>query len=143
MKNTKAIFLIILGSFLMATGFAYAEQETAFETLKRIAGDSAPVAERENAADIRRTPLAAGQTKGVALAVKAAAVPPASAAAPAPEEKKPSVGEKVKEFVGDNFGQIVSAIAIGFLCALTFGGAGIGLLAGVAAFGLSYGMAKL
>ena len=136
MKNTKAVFLIILGSFILATGFAYAEQ-TAFEQLKAMAADDTAAVKAMTAADVPNKSAPAGTTKGVDLK---AAIPPASGAVKAatPEKKEPTMGEKVKKFVGDNFSQIFSAIIIGLLAFLVIGTGGAALAVGAAAFGFFY-----
>ena len=135
MKNTKAVFLIILGSFILATGFAYAEQ-TALEQLKAMAADDTAAVQKMQAAGVTNKSAPAGTTKGVDLK---AAIPPASGAVAAtPEKKEPTMGEKVKKFVGDNFSQIFSAIIVGLLAFLMIGTGGAALAVGAAAFGFFY-----
>lgn len=97
MKNTKAIFLIILGAFLMATGFAFAGP--AYDQLR-----NGPFG---TTASVELTPVtipAENLNKALPTSVEVKkpeqkAIPEVKAAAPA-EEPKPSFGEKVQEFFG-------------------------------------------
>jgi len=137
MKNTKAVFLIILGSFILATGFAYAGE--ALDQLKAAAGNDTAAVQAMQAAGVSNTSaLTTGKTKGIDLkaAIPAASAPAAAAATP--EKKEPTMGEKVKKFVGDNFSQIFSAIIIGLLAFLMIGTGGAALAVGAAAFGFFY-----
>jgi len=131
MKNTKAILLIVLGSFIIATGFAFAETSRS------------PIAQLNEAAGNLATPVPSNPSAGtsrdvVTTAPAPAVVPPAvpapTAVAAAPAEKKLTAGEKVKKFIGDNFSQIVTATAIGLIAFLVVGTGGAGLLIGLAAF---------
>ncbi len=131
MKNTKAILLIVLGSFIIATGFAFAENvaygqlEDANKTI------TLPV----------MSPPSQNITKEVAVTRAAAPITVVAPAVPAPtkvEEAKPAPSflETAKKFFGDNKDQIVSAAAIGLLAFLIIGTGGAGLLVGLLAFGL-------
>ncbi len=118
MKNTKAIFLIILGSFILATGFAFAndalDQARNPNLFNDKRGGSVGVNVRaELSAPIVSQPLAVNQE--------------------APAEK-PSPLKKAKEFVGNNFNQIMGAAVIGFLGFLVIGTGGAGLAVGLGAF---------
>lgn len=85
MKTTKAFFLILLGSFLLATGFAFAENVALGQLQKGFHDDrSASV-----------TPTL-GINKSAA-SLKATAPP-----APAPAPAKPGVWETAKKFLTDN-----------------------------------------
>lgn len=84
MKNTKALFLIILGSFLLATGFAFAN-------------DSLNSLKSNPFGDGRASSLSPDGKSLGSLDLKAAA--PAPAPTPAP---KPSIGKTIKEFLSDN-----------------------------------------
>ncbi|OGR52699.1 MAG: hypothetical protein A2049_13060 [Elusimicrobia bacterium GWA2_62_23] len=105
MKNTKAVFFIILGSFIIATGFAFAvESETYNDLVKNGAwgtrsgteqlvnaaptgasSNSAPVSDPTPATQVQPPPPAPGA--------------PAAAPAAKPEEK-PTFGENMKKFLG-------------------------------------------
>ena len=124
MKNTKAIFLIVVGAFIMATGFAFAEGGgVAYEQLvKEYKGIELP-------APVMPAP---GANKEAALAVTPAT--PATAATTVAVEKAPTIGETVKKYVGANFSQIVAAAAIGLIAFLVIGTGGGGLLIGLLAF---------
>lgn len=113
MKNLKAAIMIILGSFFIATGFAFAG-DTAMGQLKNGAFDS----------------RSAGDPAG---SLKAAAAPEASKAAQVQEEKKPSAGEKVKKFLSDAKPYIVAGALGAFIAFALIGPAAIlpGILIGV------------
>lgn len=118
MKNTKAFFLIILGSFIIATGFAFAE--TAYEQL----------VDSNRAAAIGQLPVSGGGATAPAASGPAATTSPAPAAAaavvptppaPTPAPAKPGLGETIKKFWVDNSRNILLG--------------GIGAYAGFALFG--------
>ncbi len=137
MKNTKAIFLIIIGAFILATGFAFAEN-VAYEQLKEQASGieiPAPI----TAGATRESILAETPTR--AAAVTAVPTPPAAPAAVV--AKTPTLGEQVKKFLGDNFSSIFSAVVIGLLAFLVIGTGGAALLAGVGAFAFFTLLGKL
>jgi len=139
MKNTKAVFLIILGSFLLATGFAYAEDKPAMQSLKEWAGDTTPVQVLNAAGVGAATTKNAGTTKGIDLAVKASTGPVVPAVtAPAPATPEPTFAEKFKKFWDKENGSsmVISGAVIGLLGFLAMGP--VGLLLGVAAFGFFY-----
>ncbi len=127
MKNTKAIFLILLGTFLIATGFAYAG-DSALDQLKAISTDTSAV-QREKAA-----------APGEPLKMTEKIAPPAPVAVPAPipvppaPEKKPTAGEQIKEFLGDHKADLLIGgvgAYLGFALIGTVAGAltgGLGLL---------------
>lgn len=137
MKNTKAILLIVLGSFIIATGFAFAENvaygqlEEYSKSITIPAPDLTPSTNKE--AILNGSPV----TRDAAPAAAAApAVPAPTAAAAAPAKPAPTFLETAKKYVGDNMSQIVSAAAIGFIAMLVIGTGGAGLLVGLLAFGL-------
>lgn len=130
MKNTKAILLIVLGSFIIATGFAFAEApKPAIEQLKELQIEMPVIsAPSKNITKETATPVQPA-------AQPAAPVVPAPTVAPAPEVKPaPTLGETVKKFVGDNFSQIVTAGVIGALAFMVIGTGGAGLVVGLLAF---------
>ena len=138
MKNTKAVFLIILGSFLLAMGFAYAKEDgPAMQKLLEIAGDNTPAVDTLRAAGVQNT---AGLTRGAAgvnltantRAAAAAAVPKATAPA---KVDKPKPMEAAKKWIGKNFDEIVASAAVGFIAFLIIGTGIGGLLVGLAFFG--------
>ncbi len=135
MKNTKAVFLIILGSFLLATGFAYAKEDgPALAELKNWAGSSQPYVALDAAGVANKAPLTKSGIKGVDLVAKSSATVPA-VTAPAKEEKKPTLMESAKKWTKENFSLLVSSAAIGFLGFLILGTGIGGLLVGLAFFG--------
>lgn len=108
MKNTKAIFLIVLGAFIMATGFAFAVES---ETYNKLAangnpfGDSratditpvnitAPALTKADKAIPAPTGVNTSATKSNNATVVKETTPP-----PAP---KPTVGETIKKFLGEH-----------------------------------------
>ncbi|HAN04563.1 MAG TPA: hypothetical protein DCW72_08230 [Elusimicrobia bacterium] len=126
MKNTKAIFFIVLGAFLMATGFAFAAPSSTFDSAR--SGGLSFDGSRNS-----------GSVSVIAPLPAPSAVPAASQ--PTKPEDKPMA--KTKKFVGDNFSKIVSAAAIGVLAFLVIGTGGAALAVGAAAFGFFFMMAKL
>lgn len=137
MKNTKAILLIVLGSFIIATGFAFAENVAYGQLEEYSKSITIPAPEltagTNKEAILKETPA----TRDAAPAVAAAPAVPAPTAAPAaPAKPAPTFMESMKKYVGDNQGQIVSAAAIGLIAFLVIGTGGAGLLVGLLAFGL-------
>lgn len=134
MKNTKAFFLIILGSFIIATGFAFAE--TAYEQLEKGFGDRAsaigqlPVSAGSVAP---ATPAPAATTPAPAPAAAVAPTPPAPTPAPA----KPGLGETIKKFWVDNARNILLGGIGAYLGFALFGP--VGLVLGALCF-LGLGM---
>lgn len=108
MKNTKAIFLIVLGSFIMATGFAFAAESETFNKLMNNNpfndGRSASVLPASKAVlDVSgQTNVPAASAPAAAVTAPAAPAPAAAAPAVAPAEKKPTVGETIKSFLGEH-----------------------------------------
>ncbi|PKM96550.1 MAG: hypothetical protein CVU79_12890 [Elusimicrobia bacterium HGW-Elusimicrobia-3] len=133
MKNTKAVFFIVLGAFLMATGFAFAAPSATFN--KALSGQSSFDGNRNslNLTVGTRGSSMKSATSGPSLGAKSDPTP----------EKVPTAGEKIKKFVGANSKKIISAAAIGFLGFLMFGTAGVGLAIGAAAFGFFFLLAAL
>lgn len=146
MKNTKAVFFIILGSFLLATGFAYAGE--ALDQLKAAASDDTAAVQTLQAAGVtNNAALTPGKAKGIDLAAQVRSggvvAPAVSSAVPASEKDKKSTGETVKKWIGKNFSQIIAAVAIGFLAFMVLGTGGAALAVGAAAFGLFYAIKNL
>jgi len=139
MKNTKAILLIILGSFLVATGFAYAGE--ALDQLKAMQNDTAPVL----ALQASQLPVKTGTTKDVNLTASGGAIAPAIYTPTPPPAAKPAptMMETAKKWIGDNFSSIVSALVIGLIAFMVLGTGGAALAVGAAAFGAFYMMGKL
>lgn len=129
MKNIKAILLILLGSFVIATGFAFAEN-VSYGQLQ----DAAKTITLPNPVI-----TAPGTTKEAVVAqaavTKAAAPTPPAVTPPSPAKPAPTFMESAKKYVGDNMSQIVSAAAIGFLAFLVLGTGPLGLIVGLLAFG--------
>lgn len=133
MKNTKAFFLIVLGSFIIATGFAFAE--TAYEQLEKGFGDRSAIGQ---------LPVSAGPAAPAATAP--AATTPAPAATPAvvptppaptPAPAKPGLGETIKKFWVDNARNILLGGIGAYLGFALFGP--VGIIVGAIAF-LALGM---
>lgn len=82
MKNTKAIFLILLGTFLLATGFSFAGS---YDQLK-----SNPFGDGKSAS------ISPDNRSAGSVSMKAAVTPPPA------EVKKPGLGETIKKFWVDN-----------------------------------------
>ncbi|MDD2804151.1 MAG: hypothetical protein PHV33_01235 [Elusimicrobiales bacterium] len=145
MKNTKAIFFIILGAFIMATGFAFAKDQPAYETLMNGPFGTPVAADPLNKAILDTSGAAPVPAASAPAAAGAAAVVPpvpaptaATTATPPKDEKKPTFTEKVGEFFGkyrrDIFRTGISAF-IGF--ALIGGPAGL-LIGAVVGFAFFY-----
>ena len=83
MKNTKAIFLILLGTFLLATGFAVAG------SLDQLSGNPF--------GDGRAASISPAGSSAGTVSMKATVTPP-----PPAEVKKPGLGETIKNFWVDN-----------------------------------------
>lgn len=102
MKNTKAIFLIVLGSFIMATGFAFAGE--AYDQLKNnpFGGSAVEISPVTVPAPTlnKNAPAVPAPTAVTPAPAPAAAAPAPAAVAPA--EKKPTVGETIKSFLGEH-----------------------------------------
>jgi hypothetical protein len=142
MKNTKAIFFIVLGAFLIATGFAFAGES---DTYTKVANDGgvkawntvnpeAPAVKFDGAT----TDKSAGTKKSFLLKAAAASpsVPAVKAAAtpPAPE---PTAKEKMDKFLKDNMPAITLS-AVGAFCGFALFGP-IGILMGAAfMFAINY-----
>ena len=99
-RSTKAIFLIVLGSFLMATGFAFARENVALDQaglwLDKSALNDAVVASGGSPA-----PAPAVTTAAPAVS-PAVAVPTPPAVTTPPPAPKPTLGESVKSFLGEH-----------------------------------------
>ena len=119
MKNTKAILFIILGSFLLATGFAFAGTSQTFENAKN--GVNFDGGTRSG--DVTKVPSITAPTISEPMAANAEAAP-----------EKPSLLKKAKDFVGNNYNQIMAGAVIGFLGFLVLGTGGAGLAVGLGAF---------
>ncbi|MDP2866208.1 MAG: hypothetical protein Q8O90_08190 [Elusimicrobiota bacterium] len=108
MKNTKALFLIILGTFLLATGFAFAN-----DTYNKLASGN-PFGDARSAS--------VNPSLGIAKGLGAPAYTVASTAPAKP------AGETVKKFIGDNARNMLLG-GIGAYIGFALGGP-IGLLIG-------------
>ena len=126
MKNTKAVFLIILGSFLLATGFAFAGTSSLYETSR-------------GGVNFDGTTRNSGTVPVVAPQPAPSAVPGVAA----PTKPEDTMMGKTKKFVKDNFSQIMGAVIIGFLAFLVVGTGGAALAAGAGAFGFFYMLKNL
>ena len=128
MKHTKAIFLIVLGCFLMATGFAFAVESNLYNSTK--GGDPF--------ADGRSATVMPGVTKSAGLPMlKAATPPPAATAAPA-ADPKPTVGETIKKFLKDNKETMVMVGVGAYLGAALIGGVMGAMTGGLFFFALAF-----
>lgn len=150
MKNTKAVFFIILGAFLMGTGFAFAapEDSKTFDMLNNGFDFDTP---RAGDIAVNKTPVVPGLPAITKSApVKAAAAPAVkptddfsvtikadNTPAKADEKKPPTTKEKVNKFLKGNM-ERMAACAIGAYVGFLLLGP-IGLLFGaVAMFGFDY-----
>ncbi|OGR80741.1 MAG: hypothetical protein A2X32_09365 [Elusimicrobia bacterium GWC2_64_44] len=136
MKNTKAIFFIILGAFIMATGFAFAKDQPAYDSLR-----NGPFG-ASSAVELTPVSLPAGDlNKALPMTEvkkpEQKAVPEVAPAAKV-EEPKPTFTEKVGEFFGkyrrDIFRTGIGAF-IGFALIGTIAGA---LTGGLLCFAFFY-----
>jgi len=125
MKNTKAIFLIVLGSFVIATGYAFAE-EKAIETLlggrffgQVIDTDTSVVTPGPNARPAGNAPTTVAATPTAPIAQAVPAVP-----APKPTPA-PTAGEQAKKFVKKYMGAMVMTGVGAYLGMALMGPAGI------------------
>jgi hypothetical protein len=108
MKNTKAVFFIILGSFIIATGFAFARENVAFSQLEELnKSGSATFDGISGAGNVPNPPGVSAAPAGAPVTAPATTVAPtppapgAPAVAPAPKpEEKPTFGENMKKFLG-------------------------------------------
>ncbi|MBI4350541.1 MAG: hypothetical protein HY550_03795 [Elusimicrobia bacterium] len=107
MKNNKAVFLIILGAFLLVTGFAFAGS---YDQLK-----SNPFGDGKSAS------FSPANTNSGGLTLKAATPAPAPTPAPA----KPTVGETIKKFLTDNARNIMIGGIGAYLGFVLLGPAGL------------------
>lgn len=134
MKNTKAFFLIIIGSFIIATGFAFAE--TAYEQLEKGFGDRSASGQLPVSAGGATAPAASGPAATSPAPAAAPAVAPAPPA-PTPAPAKPGLGETIKKFWVDNARNILLGGIGAYLGFALFGP--VGILVGAIAF-LALGM---
>lgn len=108
MKNTKAVFFIILGSFIIATGFAFARENFALSQLEEMnKSGSATFDGIPGAGNVPNPPGVSAAPAGAPVTTPATTVAPtppapgAPAAAPAVKpEEKPTFGENMKKFLG-------------------------------------------
>lgn len=138
MKNTKAIFFIILGAFIMATGFAYAGE--AYDQLqkgpfgKSALGDLTVVGTPPSA----NPPVSPNWTLTAPVPKPATPTPPAVVISSKPAEPKPTLGEKAGEFFG-KYRRDIFRTGISAYLGLALIGGPIGLLIGaVAGFAFFY-----
>ena len=152
MKNTKAIFLIILGAFLMATGFAFAEP--ALDQLRNgpfggsAAADLTPVTlpagelnkalpteTRAAKPEVKAVPTPeSGPVLGLNAGSMAAEAAKAEAKAKADAPKPPTLTQKIQKFIGDNRSVIWGTLIFAFLGAALFANPLAGALVGFALF---------
>lgn len=104
MKNIKALFVLTLGSFLLATGFAFAE--TAYEQLEMGFGGNRAAEVSPVNKDILDTsgaaPVPAASAPAATTQAPAATVAPAPPAPTPTPAKPPTLGETIKKFIGAN-----------------------------------------
>jgi len=136
MKNTKAIFLIVLGSFLLATGFAFAVNipldQAGHPSLWRADGRSSVVLPNLTLDIVASTNTAATTPPP---AVTTPPVPPAPVVVPAePVKPPPTLGEKISGFISDNKKIIITSGIAAFLGFLVVGTGGAALVVGLLAF---------
>ena len=104
MKNTKAFFLILLGSFILATGFTFAN-----DSLNSLKGD----------------PFGDSRSDSVNLGIaKGAAAPAYTIASTTPAPSKP-IGATIKKFWTDNSRDIALGAIGAFAGFALFGPVGI------------------
>lgn len=136
MKNTKAIFLIIFGAFIMATGFAFASDPysgDAYNTLKNgpfaksALGDlgvsASPGIKPPAGPDITFTPTAKPQT-----------TTPPEVRVSSDTPKPPTLGESISKFVGKNRSVIFGTAIAAYLGMALFAAPLLGALIGFALF---------
>ncbi len=137
MKNLKAIILIVLGSFILATGFAFAGN-VSFDQ----AGD--PTLWKGTDGGPQTLPVlnivTSTATAPAAATTTVAPTPPATVPAvttppPAPPAPTPSIGESIKKFVAGNMSNIVMG-GIGAYLGLALIGGPVGIALGIL-FGLT------
>ena len=117
MKNTKTFFLIVFSSFIISTGFAFAEN-VALGQLEEWVKTTAPAGDVKIDKTLDKTTLTdlAKDTKGITKGVgdvKAAVEPPAPKPTP------------IKDFVAEHKTKIFGAVLGGFLGFALFGPVGI------------------
>lgn len=122
MKNTKAIFLIILGSFILATGFAFAENVALSQAERWL--DKSGNSDLVVASGGQPAPAAPAATTTPAAAPTPAAVVPAPAPAPAPAPK-PTFGENMKKFLGKHMATMTMMAIGAFVGSALLGPVGI------------------
>lgn len=127
MKNTKAVFFIVLGAFLMATGFAFAAPSQTFD--RALSGQSSFDGNKSGVdLTVTRGNSVMSNISGANLGAKPEPTP----------EKVPTTGQKIKKFATDNKSELISAAAIGVLGFLVVGTAGVGVAVAAAAFGFFF-----
>lgn len=114
MKNTKAIFLILLGTFLLATGFSFAG------SFEQLSGNPF--------GDGRSSSISPASNGAGTVSMKATVTPPAPTPAPA----KPGLGETIKKFWTDNARNILLGGIGAYLGFALFGP--VGIIVGALAF---------
>jgi|GEM_PF-2322493 len=136
MKNTKAILFIVLGSFILATGFAFAE-DSALEQLKSGPFSGASVGDLVVKGAAGSTTIIPPATPAVTPPV-VPATPPAVTPPPPPKpEPVPTIGQSVMKFLGDNKTNIMLG-GLGAYLGLCLIGGPAGILIG-AIFLLAFG----
>lgn len=133
MKNTKAIFLIVLGSFLLATGFAFAGNipldQAGHPSLWRADGRSGVVLPNLTFEIAASTNTAATTPPPAATTPP---IPPVPVVVPVePPKPPPTLGEKISGYISDNKKIIITSGIVALIASLVGGPV---LLAGVLAF---------
>lgn len=130
MKNTNAVFLIILGSFLLATGFAFAGENVALSQAqgwlnKGALTDAVTAAGGASPAAAPAAPAPAP----AAAATTPPAVPNPTTVTTPPAEPKPTLGERMSKFLQANR-RTIFMTGIGAYMAFALIGTGVGALLG-------------
>lgn len=137
MKNTKAIFLIILGSFIIATGFAFAGESVSFNQLVAMeksgsatfdglpGAGNAPIPPQVNAANAGN-PL---PTTPVQTAAQQTPPKPGDPAAAAKPEEKPTFKDKLNKYLKEHMSTMVMT-GIGAYAGFALLGGPVGLIIG-------------
>jgi len=128
MKNTRAFFLIVIGSFVIATGFAFAEAEISpYEQLVKEYNNRGTalgsLVEAAPAGTVQSTP--SPDTTPI-LTPHAAVVTAVVPAVPAPKpDPAPTAGEMAKKFLKANMAVMVMAGVGAYLGMALLGPAGM------------------
>ncbi|MDO8803251.1 MAG: hypothetical protein Q7R35_02370 [Elusimicrobiota bacterium] len=131
MKNTKAVFLVVLGSLILVTGFAFAGNHS----LDQAGNPSLWKGDGRSKIVLPKLNITANKEVAATTPVVAPPTPPTPpvpvVVPPAP--KPPTFGEKVTKLISDNKSQIVTSAFVGFLGFLILGTGGAALVVGLIA----------